>query len=404
MPNFPSLMFLENIYYFLVSGMNVINIIEEGRLGGPQIRIANVATQLIPEIKTLVLIPEKDSEHFQRKLDNSKVSYLTIPTTKITKSISELCKYILFFPFEITRLYQIFKSKKPDVVHVSGGIWQFKGVIAAKLARRKVVWHLNDTNMPLSLRVFFSVLSPLPDAFIFASHKTKDYYKKFILSKTFGCVIPAPVNTEFFRVNESKVDSNNEASKIIKKNGSFNIGIVGNISPNKGLKKFIETASFLNEKHKNLEFYVVGQVFRSHKKFFTEMLDYAKELNVSNINFFHNVTDVKPFLEVFDAYLCMSKFESSPIAVWEAMSMSIPVISGDVGDVSRHIKSGESGFIVNDTNPQLYAEAVTQIINDPELSSSIGAEARRSVVKSLDIQVVASLHADLYRKVATDFG
>ena len=305
--------------------MKVINIIEEGRLGGPQVRIANVAEKLKPNIETLVVIPEKDSMSFQKKLLDGKVDYLKVKITKITKSKAELFKYFFFFPIEIIRLYRVFILKTPDVVHVSGGIWQIKGVLAAKLARKKVVWHLNDTSMPLFLRCFFSILSPLPDAYIFASYKTKNYYKKFILSRKFSCVIPAPVDTVYFKTAMSKYSSNTEVHATNKRE-SFNVGIVGNISPNKGLKKFIEVASILNKKHSNLKFYIVGQVFPSHKIFFNEMLVYAERLNVSNLNFFHDVTDVKPFLDIFDTYLCMSDFESSPISVWEAMSMSVPVV------------------------------------------------------------------------------
>ena len=66
-------------------------------------------------------------------------------------------------------------KEKFDLVHVSGGSWQFKGVIAGKISKTKVVWHLNDTFTPYIVRLIFKQINFLADSFIFSSKKTKNY-------------------------------------------------------------------------------------------------------------------------------------------------------------------------------------------------------------------------------------
>jgi len=72
------------------------------------------------------------------------------------------CRYVLFSIFEIYKLSKYFKKEKFDLIHASGGSWQYKAVIAAKLSNGKVVWHLNDTSMPWLFRKIFLLFSSFP--------------------------------------------------------------------------------------------------------------------------------------------------------------------------------------------------------------------------------------------------
>ena len=56
--------------------LRVVNIIEEGKLGGPQLRIASVAEKLTKyNIKTTVILPSDESSEFLALLDDKKVLY-----------------------------------------------------------------------------------------------------------------------------------------------------------------------------------------------------------------------------------------------------------------------------------------------------------------------------------------
>ena len=60
------------------------------------------------------------------------------------------------------------------------------------------MWHINDTFMPKIIRLLFKWFSSLPDAYVFASSKSKDYYGRYINVNIPSYIIPATVDTSKF--------------------------------------------------------------------------------------------------------------------------------------------------------------------------------------------------------------
>ena len=54
-------------------------------------------------------------------------------------------------------------------------VGSIQGVFAAKLAGIQVLWHLNDTSIPLIFRILFSLISKYVDCFVFASERSRQY-------------------------------------------------------------------------------------------------------------------------------------------------------------------------------------------------------------------------------------
>ena len=148
---------------------------------------------------------------------------------------------------------------------MSGGCWQSKGVFAAKIAQIKVVWELNDTYTPTLVRVFFFFFSRMANGFIFASDRTRKYYKKFISINTKSFVIQSPVDINLFDPNKKIKNEKFLNKKKFKK--KIIIATVGNINPNKGHITFLKTAKNLMEYQKKIIFIVVGPIYKSQKKY-----------------------------------------------------------------------------------------------------------------------------------------
>jgi len=89
-------------------------------------------------------------------------------------------------------------------VHASGGSWQYKAVIAARLAGIPSVWHINDTFVPRWLKIVFRFVQPLPSGFIFASHRSREYYGVRLAGRP-QAVIPSVVDLACFDPSRSYV-------------------------------------------------------------------------------------------------------------------------------------------------------------------------------------------------------
>ena len=101
-----------------------------------------------------------------------------------------------------------------DLIHVSGGSWQIKGIIVGKLLKIPTIWHINDTYMPWIILKVFKLLNTYVDGFIFASRKSLLTYQ--IKKKIFFNLIPSTLDTNFFykaAVKKKKLFN----SKLLKK-------------------------------------------------------------------------------------------------------------------------------------------------------------------------------------------
>ena len=376
--------------------IKVANVIEDGRLAGPQKRIMMVASVLNKKIETKIIFPKKNSEEFKLHCSAFGVKYLPLSLTTMSNNLISILKYLVLFPYEILILLFTFKKHRFDLVHVSGGCWQFKGVIAAKLAKLKVIWHLNDTKSPFFIRKIFSYLSSSANSFIFASEKTKEYYINLIPSKTKNFLIQSPVDTDYFDPNiKYPVEELKKKYLLAKKTV---IGTIGNINRNKDHITLLKTAKIISSYSKDMIFLIVGPVYQSQKKYFKSLMDMIKKEEINNILFLDGKEDVRPFLKIMDIYVCSSDNEASPLSVWEAMSMEKAVVSTDVGDVGKFINNGINGFIVNRKDSNALAKRIINLAEAPELKNNFGKSARLVVKNKLNLNLCAKLHNEVYKE------
>jgi glycosyltransferase involved in cell wall biosynthesis len=68
-----------------------------------------------------------------------------------------------------------------------------------------------------------------------------------------------------------------------------------------------------------------------------------------------------------------------PIALLEAMSAGLPCIATEVEGVDEVLVEGEHGLTVPVENPDALAQAILQLLRDPQARSKMGAAAREHV-------------------------
>jgi glycosyltransferase involved in cell wall biosynthesis len=103
-----------------------------------------------------------------------------------------------------------------------------------------------------------------------------------------------------------------------------------------------------------------------------ELEEYAKKLGVQKKVFFLgsvNQNTLASFYRSADVLLLTSNFEGMPICVLESLGVGLPVVSTNVGEVGRIVKSGRSGEIIDPYSSEGFAKAIEKIINSPNIYS-----------------------------------
>jgi len=122
----------------------------------------------------------------------------------------------------------------------------------------------------------------------------------------------------------------------------------------------------------------------------------VQHLKIKNIDFIGQVDDVRPYLSNFDLYLCTSTFESSPISIWEAMSMECAIISTDVGDVSLLIESNISGEIVGVGDINDMVRKTSFILDNPKIMNRYKSKCREIIIENLDVKLCVANHLKVF--------
>jgi glycosyltransferase involved in cell wall biosynthesis len=373
----------------------VANIMLDGRLAGPQNQIIQVAQRLKKHgIETIVFIPNRDSQIFYSNLIEKNICVRRLNLHHLTKHMPHLIACILHFLPELFSLYRNIQREDVTLVHCNNG-WQIKGVIAGKMAGAKVIWHLQDSCMPPTIKILFKVLAQLLcDGLIVSGSKVKHHY--FGSRELAGekiAEIQAPVDTSYFDPDRVSRDYT------ISNDSRITITTMGYINPVKGIEYFIEMARILNRKYRNLNFYVVGPNLDSQKHYSRKLAQLIGKYRLKNLHFSANYPSILGVLEGTDIYVCSSVTEASPMSVWEAMAMKKAIVSTDVGDVKRFIKNGENGFIVQPRNAEGLAEKVGILIENKELRNHFGKHGRAVAVRELDAEICAEKHRNFYLEV-----
>lgn len=377
--------------------IRVCNVDEEGRFGGPERRIVQVAKALKQHnVETHVVYPNFDSERFAQEIARAGISSTDLSITRLSKEKKILARYTLFFPVEIIRLCHFFRKHKFDLIHVNGS-YQFKVAIAGKLAGIPVIWHLNDTGMDAIVKTVCTVLAQYcASGFIVTGKRVHDYYiRGTALEKKPSFEIQVPVDTTVFD------PKNVVPNKRVSQAQGIKIVTVSGINPTKGLEYFIEMASNLVQQHKDLVFFVAGAELSSHQKYYQNLKNLlaSTKLTSNNFLFVGMIDNVPSFLQSADIFVFTSLSESGPATVWEAMSMGTAIVTTDVGSVNQYIEDGVSGFIVPIKDAKALSEKVSLLLDNPALRQKMGARARTVAKKNLDISIAAEKHASFYRRI-----
>jgi len=86
--------------------------------------------------------------------------------------------------------------------------------------------------------------------------------------------------------------------------------------------------------------------------------------------------------------------EAAPVAVMEAMSCGLPVISSIIGGVPDMIEDGVDGLLVPQEDVEAIQAALKRLLEDPEGAVTIGVNARATALKLFDYRTNAKLLLD----------
>jgi len=186
---------------------------------------------------------------------------------------------------------------------------------------------------------------------------------------------------------------------ITPSDSEFKVGIAGRLVPVKRVDIFIQAAAELINAHPELKtsFHIFGD-----GPLCADLEALTRELGAENaIHFEGHSENMQQALADLDALLITSDHEGLPMVLLEAMVLGTPIIARAVGGIPRLLDQGECGILVSDHQASSYADAIYQLINNPENRKKLINNSVNRVIDFYSSEQNANSYLTVYQSIST---
>jgi glycosyltransferase involved in cell wall biosynthesis len=109
-------------------------------------------------------------------------------------------------------------------------------------------------------------------------------------------------------------------------------------------------------------------------------------------------SEVYRHLSQADLYVFPTFTEGQPFTVIEALAAGVPIVASDIQAISNMITDGVNGRMIPIDDTPGFAQAIAELLSDPERRSQISQANRTLALQRFDRSVFSERIAELYRK------
>ena len=150
---------------------------------------------------------------------------------------------------------------------------------------------------------------------------------------------------------------------------------VGRIDPIKGFEILLEMAQILKKKNEFQLIIVGGGSIRSKELIELQSKIDSKDLS-DDVVLIGSVPhqQLKTYYSAVDVFVLTSFYESLGFVILESMACATPVVASNVGGIPTLVDDSLTGFLIDENNPESFAEKVEELLIDNNLNYKMGQE------------------------------
>ena len=180
------------------------------------------------------------------------------------------------------------------------------------------------------------------------------------------------LDKEFFK--EFRISKNYEHRSVV-------LGFVGSLYRRKGVLNFIQAIPLITKERDDCKFLLVGggpllEIVRSQR----DELEIRESLEILG---FVDYGDLKNHYNEMKLSILPAYAEGIPSTIFEAMACGTPVLATPVGSIADVIKDGQTGFLLESTDPKYIAYRITRLLENPKLLKTVSENAYEYIRENL---------------------
>ncbi|OZV13819.1 glycosyl transferase family 1 [Tissierella sp. P1] len=180
--------------------------------------------------------------------------------------------------------------------------------------------------------------------------------------------------------------------------GKVIIGIAARLDKVKDHETFINAASIVLNRRKDIIFLIAGDGYERRK-----LESQVQELGIEEyIYFLDYVKDPFSFFNAIDINTLTSVSESFPYAILEGALMKKPIISTNVGGLSKLIEDDKNGYLIPVGNSKELADKIDILSSDESKIKEMGEKLYKKVEENYSSNAMARKHVEIYQEILRD--
>jgi glycosyltransferase involved in cell wall biosynthesis len=177
-----------------------------------------------------------------------------------------------------------------------------------------------------------------------------------------------------------------------RSDGRLRIGLLGRIDPQKGMDLFLKAVGGLQDEAE----FVIGGIGGAFPDYEREVRNRANQLGVEILDTEGQGIE---FLSGLDIVVMPSRWEGSPLTLFEAMALQKAIVATDIPGISEVLRPNGGGVLVEPDDVGGLAEAVLRLIRDPRLRAELATAAREGSATFSEERMVKASVAILHEAI-----
>ncbi|RLC74882.1 MAG: hypothetical protein DRI61_15885, partial [Chloroflexi bacterium] len=297
-----------------------------------------------------------------------------------------------------------------DIIHITS-FWNYPGIPAAKEATKAGIPYVVSTRgtlIPgalsrklwkkwLYLHLVDYRIMKKASAIHFTTRLEMESTKWLKRLRIPNFIIPNGLNFDEFNEPPSKKEAKKKFGFPI---GNFLISYLGRLDPRKGLDVFIRAFRKIANIYPHVNLVIAGPDYGYKSK----LRDIVSSLELQNKVTFIDYISPKErniFLSATDLFVLPAyEGENFGNAAVEAMAAGVPVLISENVGICDAVREDGAGLVVP-VDEDAIANALIEMLSNPERLKELGKAAYESARKRYDIRIVAKLMATAYEDILT---
>ena len=306
--------------------------------------------------------------------------------------------------YSIFRLLLIYLVEKPDIVHHFTIKCVLYGTFAAKMSGIKSVVNAITglgyvfINKGIKAKLLRQIIQPLYFFVLNARRsqvivQNEDDAKLLVARKL---VTPEKLTL----IRSSGVDLRRFSPGLSRQlEKPTTVLLASRVVGDKGVYEYVEAARQLQHKGYSVVFKIAGSLYPGNPTAVSKE-ELSGWIDDGIVEWLGHVDNVETVIAQSDIVVLPSHGgEGVPKILIEAAAMEKPLVATDVPGCRDVVESGTNGFLVPPKDSKPLADAIEQLLENPELCRSMGIAGRAKISREFDVKIVVRKTIEVYKRM-----